>query len=121
MVGAVLMQDPAIRGYSTAVGAGQFGQTNNNARFFISLKPWEERRVTAQQVIARLRPQMARLEGVQMFLSAGQDVRIGGRVSKTQYQYTLQSGDTGELYSWAPRILNKLRTLTELRDWGFEN
>ena len=116
MVGAVLLKDPAIAAYSTAVGAGAFGQTTNNARFFISLKPWDERKVSAQQVIARLRPQMARLEGVQMFISAGQDVRIGGRVSKTQYQYTLQSADTNELYSWGPQILNKLRTLPELRD-----
>ena len=116
MVGALLLKDPAVAAYSTAVGAGQFGQTTNNARFFIALKPWGERNVTSQQVIARLRPQMARLEGVQMFLSAGQDVRIGGRVSKTQYQYTLQSADTGELYSWAPRILARLRTLPELRD-----
>ena len=116
MVGAVLLKDPAIAAYSTAVGAGAFGQTTNNARFFIALKPWDERKVSAQQVIARLRPQMARLEGVQMFISAGQDVRIGGRVSKTQYQYTLQSADTNELYSWGPRILNKLRTIPELRD-----
>jgi multidrug efflux pump subunit AcrB len=72
--------------------------------------------VTAQQVIARLRPKLARLEGVQMFLSAAQDVRIGGRVSKTQYQYTLQSASTEELYSWAPKILAKMRTLPELRD-----
>ncbi len=115
-VGEVLMRDPAVKAYSTAVGAGIFGQTSNNARFFISLKPWEERKVTAQQVIARLRPQLGKLEGVQMFLSAGQDVRIGGRVSKTQYQYTLQSADTNELYTWAPRILAKLRTLPELRD-----
>jgi multidrug efflux pump subunit AcrB len=115
-VGEILVQDPAIKAYSTAVGAGIFGQTSNNARFFIALKPWEERKVTAQQVIARLRPKLARLEGVQMFLSAGQDVRIGGRVSKTQYQYTLQSADTDELYSWAPRILNRLRSVPELRD-----
>jgi hydrophobe/amphiphile efflux-1 (HAE1) family protein len=115
-VGEVLLSDPAVAAYSTTVGAGQFGQTGNQARFFISLKPWEERRVTAQQVIARLRPKLARLEGVQMFLSAAQDVRIGGRVSKTQYQYTLQSASTEELYSWAPKILAKMRTLPELRD-----
>jgi len=115
-VGRVLTSDPAIKAYSVQVGAGQMGQTNNNARFFISLKPWEERKATAQEVIARLRPKLARLEGVQMFLSAGQDVRIGGRVSKTQYQYTLQSADTDELYSWSPRILNRLRSVPELRD-----
>ncbi len=116
MVGQVLGADPAIQAWSMQVGAGQFGQTSNDARFFIALKPWEERKITAQQVIARLRPQMARLEGVQMFLSAGQDIRIGGRISRTQYQYTLQGADTGELYSWAPRILQRLRTLPELRD-----
>jgi hydrophobe/amphiphile efflux-1 (HAE1) family protein len=116
MVGDVIAADPAIQAYSMQVGAGQFGQTSNGARFFIALKPWEERRITAQQVIARLRPQLARLEGVQMFLSAGQDIRIGGRVSRTQYQYTLQGADTDELYSWAPRILQRLRTLPELRD-----
>ena len=116
MVGDVLSRDPSIAAYSLQVGAGQFGQTNNNARFFIALKPWGQRRDTAQQVIARLRPQMGRLEGVQMFLSAGQDVRIGGRVSRTQYQYTLQGADTDELYSWSPRILQRLRTLPELRD-----
>ncbi len=116
MVGAVLAADPAIQAYSMQVGAGQFGQTSNDARFFIALKPWEERKITAQQVIARLRPQMARLEGVQMFLSAGQDIRIGGRISRTQYQYTLQGPDTAELYAWAPRILQRLRSLPELRD-----
>lgn len=116
MVGAVLAADPAIEAYSMQVGAGQFGQTSNDARFFIALKPWEERRMTAQQVIARLRPKLARLEGVQMFLSAGQDIRIGGRVSRTQYQYTLQGADTGELYTWGPRILQRLRAMPELRD-----
>jgi len=112
----VLTRDPAIAAYSTYVGAGLAGQTGNNGRFFIALKPWGERSATAQEVIARLRPQLAKVEGIQLFLSAAQDVRIGGRISRTQYQYTLQSADTDELYSWAPRVLAKLRTLPELRD-----
>ncbi len=114
-LGAVLLSDPAIENYSSNVGSAG-GRTGNNGQFFISLKPWEQRHATAQQVIARLRPKLARVEGAQLFLQAGQDVRVGGRASKTQYQYTLQHPDVGELYSWAPRVLGKLRGLPELRD-----
>ncbi len=115
-LGAILLSDPAVAAYSSNVGPGSGGRTGNNGQFFISLKPWEERKATAQQVIARLRPKFAKVEGAQMFLSAGQDVRVGGRPSKTQYQYTLQSPDVTDLYSWAPKVLDKLRTLPELRD-----
>ena len=115
-LGEVLMQDPDVAAYSSTVGPGVGGQTGNNGRFFISLKPFQQRHSSAQQVIARLRPQMAKVEGAQMFLQAGQDVRVGGRVSKTQYQYTLQDADVAELYVWAPRVLAKLRALPQLRD-----
>jgi hydrophobe/amphiphile efflux-1 (HAE1) family protein len=114
-LGEVLLSDPAVAAYSSNVGTGG-GRTLNNGQFFISLKPFEQRDVSAQQVIARLRPKLAKIEGVQLFLQAGQDVRIGGRPSKTQFQYTLQSADVDELYSWAPKVLNKLRTLPQLRD-----
>ncbi len=114
-LGDVLMTDPAIENYSSNVGGGG-GRTGNNGQFFISLKPWEERHATAQQVIARLRPKLAKVEGAQLFLQAGQDVRVGGRASKTQYQYTLQHPDVGELYAWAPKVMNKLKELKELRD-----
>ena len=115
-LGAVLLKDPDIAGYSSMVGPGVGGQTGNNGRFFIALKPFGERTASAQQIIARIRPQMAHVEGAQMFLQAGQDVRVGGRVSKTQYQYTLQDADVGELYTWAPKVLQKLRSLPQLRD-----
>ena len=115
-LGAILLSDPAVAAYSSNVGPGSGGRTGNNGQFFISLKPWDERKATAQQVIARLRPKFGKVEGAQMFLSAGQDVRVGGRPSKTQYQYTLQSPDVTELYTWAPKVLGKLRTLPELRD-----
>ena len=115
-LGDVLLQDPDIAAYSSTVGPGVGGQTENNGRFFIALKPFNERHATAQQIIARLRPKLARVEGGQLFLQAGQDIRVGGRPSKTQYQYTLQSADSHELYDWAPKVLAKLRSLPELRD-----
>jgi len=115
-LGAILLTDPAIATYSSNVGQGSGGRTGNNGQFFISLKPWEERHATAQEIIARLRPKLAKVEGAQLYLQAGQDVRVGGRASKTQYQYTLQHPDVTELYAWAPRVLGKLWTLPELRD-----
>ena len=116
MLGAVLLRDPAVAAYSSTVGPGVFGQTENNGRFFISLKPFDQRDVTAQQVVARLRGPLSKIEGAQLFVQAGSDIRVGGRPSKTQYQYTLQDSDTDELYSWSPKVLEKLRSLPELRD-----
>jgi hydrophobe/amphiphile efflux-1 (HAE1) family protein len=115
-LGKVLLDDPAIAAYSASIGAGSGGQTGNNGRFFISLKPFEQRDVNAQQVIARLRPKLATVEGAQLFLQAAQDIRVGGRISKTQYQFTLQDADVAELYDYAPRVLAKLLTVPELRD-----
>jgi len=115
-LGKVLLEDPAISAYSASIGAGSGGQTGNNGRFFVSLKAFEDRDVSAQQVIARLRPKLARVEGAQLFLQAAQDIRVGGRISKTQYQYTLQDADAAELYDFAPKVLAKLRDVKELRD-----
>ncbi len=115
-VGAVLLADPDIAGYSSFVGAGSGGQTANNARYFITLKPFAERHASAQRVIARLRPALAQVEGAQLFLQAAQDVRVGGRPSKTLYQFTLQDADAAELYAWSPKIFEKLLALPGLRD-----
>ncbi len=115
-LGRVLMSDPDIANYSTTIGAGVAGQTENNGRFFIGLKPFDQRHATAQQIIARLRPKLAKVVGAQLFLNAAQDIRVGGRLSKTEYQYTLQDADATELYAWAPRVLARLRQLPQLRD-----
>ena len=115
-LGKVLTEDPDVAGYSVSIGPGAQGQTENNARFFIPLKPFTERNSSAQQIIARLRPKLARVEGGQLFLQAGQDIRVGGRASKTQYQYTLQDADIGEMYDWAPRVVAAMKKLSELRD-----
>ncbi len=112
----IVASDPAVATYSVSLGAGIAGQTGNDARYFINLKPFGERNVTAQQVIARLRPKFAQMVGAQMFLQAAQDVNVGGLISRTQYQYTLQDANLDELYQWAPKILARLRTLPMLRD-----
>ena len=113
---AVLATDPDIQDYSCSIGGSYGAKTENNGSCFIQLKPFDEREATAQQIIARLRPKLARVEGANLFLQAAQDIRVGGRQSKTQYQFTVQDADPGELYSWAPRVLDAMAKLPELRD-----
>jgi hydrophobe/amphiphile efflux-1 (HAE1) family protein len=112
---AVIARDPDVASFGSFFGSGS-GNTLNTGRFFISLKPRDERSATASQIIARLRPQLAKLEGVNLFLQPAQDITVGGRIARGQYQYTLQDADLGELNTWAPRMLAKLKTLPELVD-----
>ncbi|MFI5183192.1 MAG: efflux RND transporter permease subunit, partial [Vicinamibacteria bacterium] len=111
---AIVMADPAVDNVISFAGSGA-GSTNTG-RLFISLKPKSERNVTADQVIARLRGPLSKVPGASMYLQAVQDVRMGGRLSGAQYQYTLQDADLGELATWAPQLLRKLKTVRELRD-----
>ena len=113
---AIVSADPAVASVSSSIGAGLGGQTANNGRIWINLKPFDERDVTAQAVIARLRGKLQQVEGMNVFLQAAQDINVGGRLARTQYQYTLQDADLAELYDWSPRILNKMRGLPMLRD-----
>ena len=115
-LGRIVAADPDIFGWSGVIGAGQAGQTENNGRFFITLKPFKDRHATAQQIIARLRPKLDQVLGARLYLQAAQDVRVGARISRTLYEYTLQDADVNELYAWAPRVLARLRTLPGLRD-----
>ena len=113
----VIASDPDTMSYAANMGTGLTGQTSNNGRMFIALKPWEQRvGGSIQDYIARNRAKLAKVEGGQLFLQAIPDVRTGGRISKTEYQYTLQDANLGELYTWAPKILAKMRTLEMLRD-----
>jgi len=114
-LGEVLLKDPDIASFGSVIGAGG-AQTTNNGRFFIALKPRDERTLTAAQVIDRLRPQIAKIEGAALFLQPGQDLTVGGRVSRAQFQYTLQDAGLDELTTWTPRVLEKLKTLPELAD-----
>ena len=114
---AIIQADPDVNGYVSAVGAGIGGQTGNNGRMYISLKPWDERTGgSAQSFIARVRPKLAKIEGGALYLQAAQDIRVGGRLSKTEFQYTLQDANIAELYDWSPKILAKLQSLPMLRD-----
>ena len=83
---------------------------------YITLKPKDQRDVSVFQVIARLRPKLEKVEGAKLFLQAAQDVNVGGRAARTQFQYTLQDANIDELNTWAPKLLDKMKTLPELRD-----
>ena len=111
----IVRQDPDVTGFGMFTGGS--GGTANTGRLFIALKPRDEgRTATADEVIARLRPKLAQLEGVRLFMQAPQDINVGGRLSRTQYQYTLTDTDLDELNTWAPRLLERLRKLPELVD-----
>jgi hydrophobe/amphiphile efflux-1 (HAE1) family protein len=114
-LGEIIMKDPAVATVGMNVGAGG-AQTQNNGRVFITLKPRDQRDVSADQVIRRLAPQLAKVEGAALFMQVAQDLNVGGRVGKTQYQYTIQDANIDELNQWAPKLLDRLKTLPELRD-----
>ena len=113
----IVRTDPAVATATAFTGGGGGrGTTSNTGRMFIALKPRAERKLSADQVIARLRPKLAEVPGATLFLQAMQDVRLGGRVSQAQYQYTLVSDNLDELNAWAPRLLAAMRKMEELRD-----
>ncbi|MFI4982554.1 MAG: efflux RND transporter permease subunit, partial [Nevskiales bacterium] len=113
----IVAQDPDVEAYGATVGAGIGGQTTNNGRIYIALKPWAERTGgSAQDFINRIRPKTRVVQGGALYLQAAQDIRVGGRLTKTEFQYTLQDADLDELYGWAPKILDKLQNLPQLRD-----
>ena len=109
---SIVTKDPAV---NNAVGFAGGGQSNTG-RMFVVLKPPSERKATADQIINRLRGKLAVVPGATLFLTATQDLNIGGRFANAQFQYTLQSEDLQDLNYWAPRILAKFRTLPQLRD-----
>jgi hydrophobe/amphiphile efflux-1 (HAE1) family protein len=109
----IVMKDPAI---DTIVGFAGGNTALNQGHMFIMLKPLNQRKISADLVIARLRRQLAVVPGATLFMQSSQDLTIGGRQSQAQYQYTLQGEDLKELNTWAPLLLQKLRTLPDLRD-----
>jgi hydrophobe/amphiphile efflux-1 (HAE1) family protein len=116
--GKIVQADPAVDTMAMGLGTGTGNASQNYGRMFITLKPREDRDVDAFQVIARLRPKLAKIVGLQTFMQAAQDVTVGARAALTQFQYTLQDADANELNTWAPKVLAKLQTLPELRDVG---
>ena len=115
VINAVL-EDPAVASVGSAIGAGGGTTTINNGRMFIALKPNNERDATADQVVRRLQTRLARIQGITLYMQAAQDITIGGRLSKTQYQYTLADADPGELNRWAALFLDKIKTIPGITD-----
>jgi hydrophobe/amphiphile efflux-1 (HAE1) family protein len=109
----VIAKDPDIESWGSALGGSR---TFNTGLVIMTLKPRDQRTASADQVIARLRPKLAAVKGISLFMQASQDLNVGGRLARTQYQYTLQDADLDELKVWAPRIADKLKTLPQLRD-----
>jgi multidrug efflux pump len=110
----IVGEDPAVANVMAFTGG--FAGAPNSGRLFAMLKPLEERRVSADEVIARLRPKLARVPGARLVMQVPQDLRMGGRLSGAQYQFTLQGDDVRELNEWGPLVLNRLRRLPELTD-----
>ncbi|HEX4166500.1 MAG TPA: efflux RND transporter permease subunit [Bryobacteraceae bacterium] len=112
---AIVQKDPAVSTIQAFSGGGG-GTTTNTGRCFLALKPLPERGVTADQIITRLRPKLNSVPGITLFLQAAQDVRVGGRQTAAQYQYTLQSDNLVELTSWAPKLLLLMKKMPEITD-----
>ncbi len=111
----IARQDPAVLGVSSFVGAGSINATPNTGRLTIALRPHNDRDA-APVVIARLQQAMGGVPGMAVFMQPVQDIQIGARISRTQFQYTLMDTDAQELNTWAPRLLDKLRTMPNLQD-----
>ena len=112
-LGRVVETDPAVASVAMVVGATG-NQTQNNGRMFITLKPIGIRHASALQVIERLQSKLAKFEGAALFLQPAQDIRVGGRPSRSLFQYTLQDANLDELNQWAPKVFAKLKTLPQL-------
>jgi HAE1 family hydrophobic/amphiphilic exporter-1 len=116
-LGEVILRDPAVAAFGSQIGTtGSSAQTGNTGRFNIVLKPREERGLTASQVIDRLRPELAKVTGVNLYLQPAQDITVGGRIARAAFQYTLQDPNIAELTEWSQKLMEKMRTLPELVD-----
>jgi hydrophobe/amphiphile efflux-1 (HAE1) family protein len=117
-LGEVVQRDPAVAAFASRIGAGGGGnaQAGNSGRFTIVLKPRDQRDLTASQVIDRLRPELAKVTGVNLFLQPAQDITVGGRGGRASFQYTLQDPNISELTEWSQKLLDKMRALPQLAD-----
>ncbi len=115
-LGKLILEDPAVESLSSFIGVDGVNTTPNSGRFLINLKPHAERSVSATQVIARLKPKLAELPGVTLYLQPVQDLTMENRVSRTQYQFTLETPDAAELNLWTQRIVEQLSGLPEFSD-----
>jgi hydrophobe/amphiphile efflux-1 (HAE1) family protein len=112
----IIRQEPSVGGVFMLAGAYAYNPTENAARVFFALKPFEERSDTAEQVVQRLRQKVSRVQGAKFFMQVPQNITVGGRLTRTQYQYTLTDTDDAELNHWAPILEAEMRKLPELQD-----
>ena len=112
----IVGKDPDVSGILSFTGASAYNPTENTARVFIQLKPHDQRNSTSNQIIQRLRPKVAAVQGIKFYMQSGQDISVGGRLSRTLYQYTLTDTDQDEINHWAPIIERGMKKLPELQD-----
>jgi multidrug efflux pump len=115
---AVILRDPAVANVSSFIGIDGTNTTLNSGRIQVTLKPLQERGISASDVIRRLQPELAKVHDVQLFMQPVQDLTVEDRVSRTQFQYSLEDADPAELRRWAPKVVEALRERAELRDVG---
>jgi multidrug efflux pump len=113
---AVILKDPAVDSLSSFIGADGINTTLNSGRILINLKPLADRKISASDVIRRLQPELARVNGITLFMQPIQDLSVEDRVSSTQYQFTLEDANADELNLWTAKMVAKMQTLPELRD-----
>ncbi len=112
----IILQDSEVANLSSFIGVDGINTTINSGRIQINLKPRDEREASASEIIRRLQPKLAQVEGITLYMQPVQDLTVEDRVSRTQYQYTLEDADGRELNTWVPRLVDKLRTRPELLD-----
>jgi multidrug efflux pump len=112
----IIVKDPAVESLSSFIGVDGTNMTPNSGRISINLKPLDDRKISASDVIRRLQPQLAQVEGITLFMQPVQDLTVEDRVSRTQYQYSVEDADGKELAQWAPKLVDKLKALPQLRD-----
>jgi len=112
----LILQDPAVESLSSFIGVDGTNTTLNSGRIQINLKPLEQRKINASDVIRRLQPNLAKIDGITLYMQPVQDLTVEDRVSRTQYQYTLEDPDQSELNYWTAKLMAKLKQMPELRD-----
>jgi hydrophobe/amphiphile efflux-1 (HAE1) family protein len=115
-LGEVVLHDPDVESVGAQTGSTGSAQSANTGRYFLSLAPRDDRKLNSSQIIDRLRPQLAKVEGASLFLQPSQDINVGARVARGSFQYTLQDTNIDELNEWSQKLLDKLKTVPLLAD-----
>jgi hydrophobe/amphiphile efflux-1 (HAE1) family protein len=115
-LGDVVLRDPDVESLGSQTGSTGSAQSANTGRYFLTLKPRDDRKLNSSQIIDRLRPQLAKVEGAALFLQPSQDINVGARIARGSFQYTLQDTNIEELNEWSQKLLDKLKTLPQLAD-----